>query len=101
MKTSIVIAAAGLFLMTSGIANAREAKELYDAKCSVCHAAGVANAPKLGDKAAWTPLAATGMDALLASVKQGKNAMPAMGTCTDCTDDEFKAVIQYMIDAAK
>ena len=101
MKTSIIIAAAGFFFMTSGIANARDGKELYDTKCMACHTSGVANAPKFGDKAAWAPLAAKGMDALLASVKQGKNAMPPMGTCSDCTDDEFKAVIQYMIDAAK
>lgn len=101
MKTSIVIATAGLFLMTGGIANARDGKAVYDAKCSMCHTAGVANAPKLGDKAAWAPLAAKGMDTLLASVKNGKNAMPPMGTCTDCSDDEFKAAIQHMIDAAK
>lgn len=101
MKTSIVIAVAGLFLMTSGIANARDGKAVYDAKCSMCHTAGVANAPKLGDKAAWAPLAAKGADALLASVKNGKNAMPPMGTCADCTGDELTAAIQYMIDAGK
>ncbi|MGR8935494.1 MAG: c-type cytochrome [Gammaproteobacteria bacterium] len=101
MKTSIVIATAGFFLMTCGIANARDGKEIYDGKCMACHTSGIANAPKLGDKAAWEPLAAQGVDALVASVKQGKNAMPPMGTCSDCTDDELKAVVQYMIDAAK
>lgn len=101
MKKSIVIAAAGLLLATSGIASARDGKELYDTKCMICHAAGVANAPKFGDKAAWAPRIATGMDAMLSSVKNGKNAMPPKATCVDCTDDEFKAAITYMIDAAK
>jgi cytochrome c5 len=101
MKTSIVIATAGLLVMVSGAASARDGKEVYDSKCMACHTSGIANAPKLGDKAAWAPLAAKGMDALLATVKSGKNAMPPMGTCGDCTDDELKAAIQYMIDAAK
>ena len=44
--------------------------------------AGVANAPKLGDKAAWAPRAATGKDALLASVIKGKGAMPPKAGAT-------------------
>lgn len=101
MKTSIVMAAAGLLMMASGLASARDGKEIYDSKCAACHASGLANAPKFGDKAAWAPFAAQGTDGLLATVKSGKNAMPAMGTCADCTDEELKTVIQYIIDASK
>lgn len=101
MNKSIVIAVAGVLLVTSGIASARSGKEIYDSKCFVCHVSGVANAPKFGDKAAWAPRIATGMDAMLANVKNGKAAMPPKGTCMDCTDDEFKAAISYMVDAAK
>ena len=101
MKKSIVMAVSGALMLTAGVVQARSGKEIYDTKCVACHAAGVANAPKLGDAAAWAPRAATGMDHLLSVAKTGKGAMPPMGTCMDCSDDEMKAVIQYMLDNSK
>lgn len=72
--------------------------EIYPKACAVCHAAGVANAPKLGDAAAWkTRLDAKGIDGLVQSVNNGLNAMPPKGMCMDCTPGEYKAVIEYMI----
>jgi cytochrome c5 len=65
-----------------------------------CHAAGVAGAPKFGDKAVWAPRIATGMDALYASAIKGKNAMPAKGG-SGASDDDVKAAVQYMVAAAK
>ncbi len=79
----------------------RGGEEVYNAKCFVCHAQGVANAPKFGDAAAWKPRIDKGMDALLATAKSGINAMPPMGTCMDCSDNEMKAAIQFMLDSAK
>lgn len=73
-----------------------EAPQKYNMYCVGCHATGAAGAPKTGDKAAWEPRMAQGMDALVASVKKGKNAMPPMGLCADCSDDEFKAIIEFM-----
>ena len=75
-------------------------KKLYDSNCMACHVAGVAGAPKFGDKAAWAPRIATGMDALYASVIKGKNAMPARGG-SGAPDDDIKAAVQYMVAAAK
>jgi cytochrome c5 len=75
-------------------------KKLYDTNCMACHAAGVAGAPKFGDKAAWAPRIATGMDALYASTIKGKNAMPAKGG-SGASDDDVKAAVQYMVAAAK
>jgi cytochrome c5 len=72
-------------------------KALFDKTCSACHATGVAGAPKLGDKAAWEPRIAQGMDALLHSAINGKNAMPPRGTCANCSDAELKAAIEYMV----
>ena len=60
-------------------AGSRGGEELYKAVCGACHEAGVAGAPKIGDKAAWAPRIATGMEALLKSATNGKNAMPAFG----------------------
>ena len=73
---------------------------LYGQVCVTCHAAGVANAPKLGDKAAWAPRIATGVDALTASAIKGKGAMPPKGGSA-APDSEIKAVVQYMVNAAK
>ena len=60
-----------------------------------------ANAPKLGDKAAWAPRAATGKDALLASVIKGKGAMPPKAGAADLKNDDIKAAIDYMLASVK
>lgn len=79
------------------VAAARDGQTVYKASCFVCHDAGVAGAPKLGDKAAWAPRIAKGNDALYSTLQNGLNAMPPKGTCMDCSDDELKAVLDYMI----
>ena len=74
-----------------------DGQKIYQASCQACHAAGVAGAPKLGDKDAWAPRIAKGNDALLASVKNGLNAMPPKGACMSCSDAELRAAIAYMV----
>jgi cytochrome c5 len=74
---------------------------LYTNICSACHIAGVANAPKLGDKAAWAPRLAAGVDGLAASVIKGKGAMPPKGGAAAATDAEIKAVVSYMVASVK
>jgi cytochrome c5 len=90
-------------LVLGGTVNAEDnpGKSIYDTKCMACHATGVAGAPKFGDKDAWAPRIATGMDALLQNATNGIRAMPPKGTCMDCTEDQLKAAIQYMVDAAQ
>jgi cytochrome c5 len=73
---------------------------LYTQSCQVCHAAGVAGAPKLGDKAAWAPRLALGIDGLTASVIKGKNAMPPKGG-SSASDAEIKTTVAYMVSTAK
>lgn len=75
-------------------------KKLYEAACAACHMAGIAGAPKFGDKAAWAPRAKNGVDMLTASVIKGKNAMPARGGSAG-TDAEIKQAVAYMLAAAK
>jgi len=82
-------------------AQAADGKAIYDKTCVACHASGVANAPKLGDKAAWAPRAAAGKDALLSSVIKGKGAMPPKAGAADLKDDEIKAAIDFMLAAVK
>lgn len=73
---------------------------LYKQSCTVCHAAGVAGAPKSGDKAAWAPRIAQGIDALTASAIKGKGAMPPKGGSA-ASDAEIRAAVQFMVDAAR
>jgi cytochrome c5 len=73
---------------------------LYAQSCQACHATGAAGAPKLGDKAAWAPRIAKGLDALTASAIRGVGAMPARGG-SSATDAELKQVVGYMVEQSK
>ena len=73
----------------------------YDKSCKICHATGAAGAPKTGDPAAWEPRMAKGMEALVAAVNKGLNAMPPKGMCFDCSDEDYAALIVYMSEPAQ
>ena len=75
-------------------------KKVYDSVCMACHTAGVAGAPKLGDKAAWAPRLAPGFDEVLKIATTGKGAMPPKGGFTG-SDADFAAAVHYMVDASK
>jgi len=77
-------------------AGMRTGEEIVNAGCGACHVAGVANAPKIGDAAAWAPRVKTGMQALLASVITGKGAMPPRGGLADASDTELARAIVAM-----
>lgn len=87
---------AALVAATSFNANAFDVDTKYKQTCSICHGMGIAGAPKAFDKAVWEPRLATGMDALVASVTNGKGAMPPKGLCNDCTADQYKTLITHM-----
>ena len=78
-------------------------EDIYNRSCVNCHKSGVANAPKLGDIAAWSPRIAKGTDALYKSAISGVpgTAMMAKGTCGACSDAELKATVDYMISKSK
>jgi cytochrome c5 len=80
---------------------ARDGATIYKSVCFACHAAGVAGAPKAGDKAAWAARIATGMPALLKSASNGKGAMPPRGGTTDLTDAELKSAVEFLVGQAK
>lgn len=70
----------------------------YERFCIVCHRDGLAGAPKFADEKDWKQrLTGKTIDDLLASVNKGLNAMPAKGTCVECSDEDLKAAIQYML----
>lgn len=66
--------------------------------CNSCHVSGVLNAPKIGDKAAWSQrLAAGGMDGLYANAINGKGSMPPRGGAASLGDDEIRAAVKHML----
>lgn len=82
---------------TSGI----DGEALYKGVCGVCHDMGVADAPKLGDSAAWSARIAQGTEALYGSAINGKGAMPAKGGNPAFSDDEIKAIVDFMVSKAE
>ena len=68
----------------------------YQQSCAVCHKSGVAGAPRTGDTKAWEKRLEKGESVVLNNVKNGIGAMPAKGMCGNCSDAEFKALIDYM-----
>jgi cytochrome c5 len=90
---------------TAAMGAAGSGQDVYTKTCSVCHTAGVAGAPKLGDKADWGPRVAQGKNVLYEHALKGftgkKGAMPAKGGNTALADDEVKAAVDYMVAQAK
>jgi cytochrome c5 len=79
----------------SAVVELRTGEQVYTAQCTACHAAGLANAPKTGDEAAWAPRIKTGLDALVQSALKGKGAMAAQGG-GEFSDFEIKRAVVYL-----
>ena len=95
IDTSSAVASTGTSNQTE-----RTGEEIYS-KCQSCHDSGIMDAPKFGSLEDWALRIERGIDDLLMVVIAGKGGMPAKGTCMDCSDNELKFAIQYMIDNAK
>jgi cytochrome c5 len=79
----------------------RSGEDIYGSKCIACHGSGAAGAPKLGDTAAWAARIGKGIDVLYTGAISGINGMPAKGLCMDCSDDEIKATVDYMLSQSQ
>jgi len=86
-------------------AGADKGKATYNASCAACHGAGVAGAPKLGDKAAWKDRIAQGADKMHTHAIKGfqgkKGMMPPKGGNMSLKDDDVKAAVDYMVSQSK
>jgi cytochrome c5 len=76
----------------------RTGKEIVEAQCVKCHGTGIGGAPKIGDRAAWTPRVSRGLDAVVRSAIHGHGAMPPRGGMADLTDTEIRAAVIYMFN---
>ena len=79
----------------------RSGEEIYNVNCQGCHSSGVMGAPKYASLEDWAPRIDLGLEKLTLSAIAGKGGMPAKGTCMDCSDNEIKLTVQYMLDSLK
>ncbi len=108
MKFKKYITFVAVLLVSLGASHAQNAgpaviksgEQIYKQTCVACHASGVANAPKLGDKKAWTPLIAEGQHVLTAHAWVGVRGMPPKGGRSDLTMEEFASATAFMARAA-
>lgn len=78
----------------------KSGEEVYKAVCSMCHGAGLMNAPKFGDKDGWKARVAQGLDTLIEHAIKGFNSMPAKGGNPALSDNEVKSAVKYMANEA-
>lgn len=78
--------------------DARSGKAIYEQFCFACHQTGASDAPRLNTPADWEGRLEKGEDELFASVKNGLNLMPPQGTCMDCSDEELRDALDYMLE---
>ena len=77
----------------------RSGEEIYNSKCAGCHTSGVMGSPKFASLEDWAPRVGLGLEKLTLSAIAGKGGMPAKGTCMDCSDNDIKITVQYMLDS--
>lgn len=82
---------------TAEASGPRSGQQVYQSACFACHGTGALDAPK-SQTADWKPRLEQGFDVLLQHSLEGIRNMPAMGTCTSCSEDEIAAAIRYMTD---
>jgi cytochrome c5 len=78
----------------------RSGEQIVAAQCAKCHQTGEAGAPRIGDRAAWTPRLKNGFDNLVRSAIRGHGGMPARGGMADATDAEIRKAVSYMFNPA-
>ena len=85
---------------SAGSGEPRSGEEVYKASCGACHDTPALGAPVIGVAADWAPRIAKGIEALYASGINGVpgTSMMANGTCGNCSEDEIKATVDYMVE---
>ena len=114
LAKSILFLSAALFATTNFADDKQQALQLaqlsdgfdveakYMVSCFACHSTGAAGAPKVGEgfAAEWEPRMEKGMDAVVANAINGLNTMPPKGLCFDCTDEDLRALVEYMVNTS-
>lgn len=85
--------------------NPAAGEKVFQQACTACHTAGVAGAPKIGDKSAWGPRIDKGMDTLVKHAVEGftgdKGVMPAKGGFSNLSDQAVADAVAYMVEKSR
>ena len=103
VRLSLAIASAmTVSLLSAADSDDFDAAQAYQSSCYACHGTGQAHAPIVGEVIEWEIRAEKGLDTLIQNTIKGLNGiMPARGLCTDCSDEELKAIVEYMLEQSK
>ncbi|HEY6862309.1 MAG TPA: c(7)-type cytochrome triheme domain-containing protein [Burkholderiales bacterium] len=104
MKRTLIVLLATAAVAGAGPAAAQSksaaGKAVFDKTCALCHATGIAGAPKYGNARDWGPRVKTGLPALYRSALNGTaRGMPGKGGNLSLSDAEVKAAVDYMVAA--
>ncbi len=98
----IFLAVAALALAGGHAEEAPSGQAVFETSCANCHSGGFGGfftgAPKVGKASDWEELAPKGLDGLTATTITGIGDMEARGGCADCTDEEIRAAVRYMLE---
>jgi len=105
MKKFVIAAAGAAALMISAQSAVADGAATYNTVCFACHSTGAAGAPKTGDKAAWAPRIAQGMDVMkqhaVKGFKGSTGVMPPKGGRADLPDADIEAAVEYLVSKAQ
>lgn len=86
---------------STGVSGPKDPETVYNTYCMACHLTGATEAPIMGNIEAWAPRIAKGADTLYSNAINGVNLMPAKGLCTDCSDEDIKATVDYIMSKSQ
>ncbi len=72
-------------------------RAVYNDYCHICHGTGMPDIPQFGDAGHWQERATKGVEALYNAALYGINAMPPMGLCDECSEQQIKDAVDYMV----
>lgn len=106
MKFKTLLAFISTSLLCAAPLNAAEgdafdAEKTYQATCFACHGTGAAHSPEVGDQIEWEIRMEKGMDTLVQNTIAGLNGiMPPRGLCATCSDEQLKAIVEFMLESS-
>ena len=106
MKSKTHFAVACTLLLFSSQSDAAEdpafdAEQTYRATCFACHGTGAAHSPEVGDQIEWEIRMEKGMDTLVQNTIKGLNGiMPPKGLCATCSDEQLRAIVEFMVQSS-
>jgi cytochrome c5 len=91
------VSISGVELEQEKISELLPGQEVYEKYCSMCHGYAVAGAPKTGDKEAWKKRMSQGWETIMSHALGGYKGMPAKGNCLNCSNDDIRESIEYIL----